>query len=867
MIKIDNLTKTYQSKNKTVCKALNGISITLPETGLVFILGKSGSGKSTLLNMIGGLDVFDSGDIIVFGNSLNEFSEGDYEAYRSSFISFVFQDFHLIEELTAIENVTAFCEQDPDEDFLQNAIETTDIGDFLNKYPSELSGGQKQRVAIARGIIKNPKVILCDEPTGNLDRKTSVKILDLLKELSKQKLVIIVSHNYNEANTYADRIIELADGRVINDQTREQGYVDALAVNGDTATLPYHNRMNDDELKELNANIQNGNVKKIDINTSGFSKTNAKYNETPTPLTLKKISDKNMLRLFKNFFSAKKRSSIGVGVLLMIMVGAFAVIQSFVAFDANAAIGKSISAGEDLFAIERNFEQKPLKICDLSNFSSNEYYKLYNLPIWLSEEKKNSLDHNRKPTDKENFEDIFISESYGLLECTSNYLIDLYGVNGEIKLAAGSFAGVRDGSAVLITDYFADCILYYDVVEGKKQDSSYNDIIGIFYPANMNSAANIAGIIDTGYRQRYSSMYDLAELYASNKISTDKLKSILSESTEYIEFMDEVIMHLGVSYTFNKNYMDSFSLTDRSLVSLPNLFFCANDIELCGNNLSYMSTTTSGVTYADFADDEIAIPYTIYNDIFGTNYTKSDANKLNRIEPKNITIKNYADDDNTKEVLYQKEFTVTALTTTRIVGSKNTMLYFQREEWRPIRLYFKNAQDVGDIIDYVNENNFHLVSIEHKNMQRLSDIKDVFHDLFVFIQIVIILLITFYMIGFGVKSIRQNTYQIGVIKALGGRNVDVMKIFVLKTFIIGFAVSVISALTSTLFIVAANSILVASIETVLGMKLLTVSIISIIPALLVLDAAAMIIISFISALLPTIMLKKIKPFKIIKAKE
>ena len=123
------------------------------------------------------------------------------------------------------------------------------------------------------------------------------------------------------------------------------------------------------------------------------------------------------------------------------------------------------------------------------------------------------------------------------------------------------------------------------------------------------------------------------------------------------------------------------------------------------------------------------------------------------------------------------------------------------------------------------------------------------------------------MIGFGVKSIRQNTYQIGVIKALGGRNVDVMKIFVLKTFIIGFAVSVISALTSTLFIVAANSILVASIETVLGMKLLTVSIISIIPALLVLDAAAMIIISFISALLPTIMLKKIKPFKIIKAKE
>ena len=166
MIKIEHLTKIYKAKNKSRCIALDHIDLTLPDRGLVFIVGKSGSGKSTLLNLLGGLDGFDGGDIVCFGHSLKGFRERDYEAYRSDFVSFIFQDYHLIDELTILENITLFSSDLTDETLLRDTLETVGMTEYIHRYPNELSGGQKQRVAIARGIMKSPRIILCDEPTG-----------------------------------------------------------------------------------------------------------------------------------------------------------------------------------------------------------------------------------------------------------------------------------------------------------------------------------------------------------------------------------------------------------------------------------------------------------------------------------------------------------------------------------------------------------------------------------------------------------------------------------------------------------------------------------------------------------------------------
>ena len=208
MIEIKNLTKIYKTKKRIECKALNNINLVLPEKGFVFIVGKSGSGKSTLLNMISGVDSFTSGEIIAGGNKFSKMSRKQFDKYLSSYIGFIFQDYRLIDGLTIKQNIELALDISGKKEDVSSYLEKVDLAGYENKYPTELSGGEKQRVAIVRALIKNPQVVLADEPTGNLDFQSSKKILDLLKEISKTKLVVIVSHNLQDANNYSDRIIE-----------------------------------------------------------------------------------------------------------------------------------------------------------------------------------------------------------------------------------------------------------------------------------------------------------------------------------------------------------------------------------------------------------------------------------------------------------------------------------------------------------------------------------------------------------------------------------------------------------------------------------------------------------------------------------
>ena len=179
MIKISNLTKVYRSKKRKSCRAIDDISLTLPDSGFIFVLGKSGSGKSTLLNLIGGLDNITSGKIEVDGNDLATFKEKDFCNYRNSHLGFIFQDYHLIDELTVYENIALSLNliREKDGGRIKKALEKVELSGYEDRYPTELSGGERQRVAIARAIVKNPKIILADEPTGNLDTQTATSIV------------------------------------------------------------------------------------------------------------------------------------------------------------------------------------------------------------------------------------------------------------------------------------------------------------------------------------------------------------------------------------------------------------------------------------------------------------------------------------------------------------------------------------------------------------------------------------------------------------------------------------------------------------------------------------------------------------------
>ena len=221
MLELQNITKIYNTAGNET-RALNGVSVAFREKEFVAILGASGSGKTTCLNVIGGLDRYDSGDLVIKGKKTKDFSDKDWDAYRNNSVGFVFQSYNLIMHLSIVANVEMGMTLSgvSKEEKHKRAIEVlkqVGLGDHIGKKPNQLSGGQMQRVAIARALANDPEILLCDEPTGALDTATSVQIMDLIKEVAKDRLVIMVTHNPELAEQYADRIIRFSDGKIIDD--------------------------------------------------------------------------------------------------------------------------------------------------------------------------------------------------------------------------------------------------------------------------------------------------------------------------------------------------------------------------------------------------------------------------------------------------------------------------------------------------------------------------------------------------------------------------------------------------------------------------------------------------------------------------
>ncbi len=221
MLSLTGITKEYQAGNTKV-QALKGIDLHFRKNEFVCILGPSGCGKTTMLNILGGLDRYTSGDLVINGKSTKNFTDRDWDTYRNRSIGFVFQSYNLIPHQTVLSNVELALTLSgvSKAERRRRAIEMLNkvgLGDQLNKKPTQMSGGQMQRVAIARALVNNPDILLADEPTGALDSETSVQIMEILKEISKDKLIIMVTHNGQLAEQYANRVIRLLDGKIIDD--------------------------------------------------------------------------------------------------------------------------------------------------------------------------------------------------------------------------------------------------------------------------------------------------------------------------------------------------------------------------------------------------------------------------------------------------------------------------------------------------------------------------------------------------------------------------------------------------------------------------------------------------------------------------
>jgi len=221
MLQIKSISKRYKTGD-FVQQALDKVSLNLRDSEFVAILGPSGSGKTTLLNIIGGLDRYDDGDLVINGISTRQYKDRDWDSYRNHTIGFVFQSYNLIPHQTILSNVelaltiSGIGKADRRER-ARKALEKVGLGEHINKKPNQLSGGQMQRVAIARALVNDPDIVLADEPTGALDSDTSVQIMNLLKDVAKDRLVVMVTHNPELAEQYATRIVNLRDGVIRSD--------------------------------------------------------------------------------------------------------------------------------------------------------------------------------------------------------------------------------------------------------------------------------------------------------------------------------------------------------------------------------------------------------------------------------------------------------------------------------------------------------------------------------------------------------------------------------------------------------------------------------------------------------------------------
>ena len=250
MLQIKQIYKQYKTGN-LVQKALDGVSLNLRDNEFVAILGPSGSGKTTLLNIIGGLDRYDSGDLVINGISTKKYKDRDWDSYRNHTIGFVFRSYNLIPHQTVLANVelaltiSGVSRADRRKRAVK-ALEQVGLGKQLHKKPSQMSGGQMQRVAIARALVNNPSILLADEPTGALDSETSVQVMDLLKEVAKDRLVVMVTHNPELAEEYATRIVKVKDGKIFSDS-------DPFDVPENTRQAPIHRNMGKSSMSVLTA--------------------------------------------------------------------------------------------------------------------------------------------------------------------------------------------------------------------------------------------------------------------------------------------------------------------------------------------------------------------------------------------------------------------------------------------------------------------------------------------------------------------------------------------------------------------------------------------------------------------------------------
>ena len=570
MLEIRNLTKIYKPKKGVPVKALDNVSLKFPDCGMVFILGKSGSGKSTLLNVLGGLDSFTSGEFIIKGEEAKGFKQMHYDSYRNTYIGFIFQEYNILKDFSVGANIALALElqgQKNTNEEINRILKEVDLEGYGDRKPNELSGGQMQRVAIARALVKNPKIIMADEPTGALDSKTGEAIFETLKKLSKDKLVLIVSHDREFSEKYADRIIELADGKVISDVSLKEKKDEAEPIANVTFTensVLINNgfALSEEEFHKIKEFIKNYNGP-VDLNLASYKGLNNRVFENTDigniqmdnsgfKLIKSKLSLKNSFKIGASSLKHKKAKLIFTILLSFIAFTFFGLADTVAAYDLKrTAVNSIIDTKIDYASIvkkirhdigdEPYFESRGLSEEDISYLKTKTglsnlkgvYYNDATLALGL-----NSFYSLVNVEDYYALYSFYTTSFNGVLEFDQKD-IEQYGY----KLLAGSKMANGALNEIMLTKYEAMTFVGrklnimddYGTIIKEEEIKTETDLINkTFYLGNTNYL--VTGIIDTNMNvERFSKLkektddsFDLAYLALSLELESLRANSLNS---------------------------------------------------------------------------------------------------------------------------------------------------------------------------------------------------------------------------------------------------------------------------------------------------------------------------------------------------
>lgn len=872
MIEVTNLTKIYHSKKNETKYALNNISFKTSNTGFVFIIGKSGSGKSTLLSLIGGLEDITEGSIRINDNDLKTYSYQDYVNYRNSMIGYIFQDYHLLDELTVKENIELALELQniTDDNAIYKILKNVDLEGYENRYPKELSGGEKQRVAIARALIKNPQIILADEPTGNLDSKTTTQILEILKKLSEERLIMIVSHNPYDAKKYADRIIELSEGKLGTDYIRNPLYTDEIKIINQELYLPINKELTIDEKNTINEALENGKIKKlIQVDNAFIKNPNSlipENNNKQIEKTNHHITLKNVLKLSSKFIKLDVLKLFIYSVIIACLTIVLGLCELIVTFDSSKVMKSELNkVNQTSISLYRspvtktNIEVSGNRLMNITDeeiltFEENNYqgniYKMVNYVINFGE--NNNLAHwhilnSFTPSV------VYYPGTRGTLITTTEFLENTFDKIEYIKLAQEI-----KPYGVYITDYTADSIIYYN----NKTYKDYDAIIGETIDTKYDIYVYINGIIKTDYKEKYD---HYIKLFSSENLKKEEIINITA-TKDYQTYYNDVLENLAVSYSFNENFAnDLLNANINGRCPVGN-----SKIEKAGNmyDISSGAFENAKLKYnLDLEENEIIMGYTLYNNLFNTEYTKEN---LNTYSPQEITFSfSYFYDANGTNVIKTFKAKITSLKEKgSILASDKIFKEMLELNTFTTNIYFDDLSDSQNILDIASEIGLSSNSLMATSLNTMTKAVSIFKNFFTLIFIVLFASSLLLVINYGVKLVNEKKYEIGILKALGIRDVDLVIILGTQFILLLVLTITLYILGSFLFIDLANEVLVNSLISLAPTYVLVnMQFLRINPFHFAINSLILLFIIVISLLVPLLKLHKLKPTTIIKAKE